>query len=59
MKAMKAIYTDKFNINTSFKVEILQFINDGFAIIKKQHGHLDRVYVDQLRLIDEGGNNDR
>lgn len=55
---MKAIYRNKFNTNTTFKVEILQFINDGFAIIKKEHGHLDRVYVDQLQLIDEKNNND-
>ena len=40
------------------KVDILAFINDGYAIIRKQHGWLDVVLVSDLRVL-EGDLNDR
>ena len=39
-------------------VDILEFINDGYAVIKKQDGWLDMRLVDSLRVLD-GEQDDR
>lgn len=40
-----------------FDVEILKFINNGYAIIKHQDGWLDTTLVNNLRI--DGGYDDR
>ena len=54
---MKAKWRNPRSKDESY-VDILKFINDGYAIIKKQHGWLDMTLVTNLRILD-GEQDDR
>lgn len=54
---MKAILEHPV-IGIESHVDILEFINDGYAVIKKQDGWLDVTLVTNLRILD-GDQDDR
>ena len=55
---MKAKWRHPRDSQNYFEVDILKFINDGYAIIRKPDGWLDMTLVDSLRVLD-GEQDDR
>ena len=66
VKIILTVITNNYSMKAKFKhprlkeffdVEILKFINDGYAIIKHQDGWLGKTLVNNLRI--DGDQDDR